>query len=198
MSSTLTDDKLYWHLSFWFHGRQPLTTCALLPWSWAESYEDYLSAGQSERQFLCQIRREIIRGHQLMLHLVAVWYFAHLQPVDPDEGVIDVTCCPAAIATDWQRLLVDISAQRQQSQQSQLEEYLHSAQRLYTRLAPSARSYHLAQTLPTPRCTVYGLVLCPGKNWLILGGGEHILKIVLIAEERTLIYLTGTGETCCP
>ncbi len=193
LSSTLTDHKFYWHLSFWFHAQQSPSTCRLNPWNWAASYDAHLLVSGSDRQSLCSIRHAIVQGHQLMLHLVTEWYFAHLQPVAPREDSADRRLWTGAIATNWQNLLADVETQRLQYHQTLYREHRDSAQRHLTRLAPSARAYYRAQSLPTPRCIVYGMVLCPEEDWLILGGSDRILKILLTFEKRTLTDLSGHG-----
>ncbi|NJK60172.1 MAG: hypothetical protein HC918_07965 [Oscillatoriales cyanobacterium SM2_1_8] len=185
--STLTDRKLYSHLAFWLHPQQSLLTCPLLPWIWEEALAHYEEQGYSERLAISRIRQQIVQTSQWILQVTIAWYYAHLYPLAPDlyRG------WPAVLVPGFQQLLAGIDAQRHRLQRERQQEQLRAAQSRYAQLAPSARAGHLAQTLPTPRCLVYGLAFWPERDWLVVGGSAQFLQVLTLGQGRTVATLTG-------
>jgi len=136
---------------------------------------------------LAQIGQQVVVGYQWFIKVAIFWYFAHLYPMTEET----LAAWPQVIVPGFRGLLSAIASQRKDWQQVQQRRYMDSARQRHAQLAPTTRRIYLAQTLPTPRCIVYGLGFWPEQNWLVIGGSAQFLQVWDLSQGRNLATLKG-------
>ncbi len=196
--STVSDHKLYIHVSMWHLQSKEVFKFSLIGWNWEEATEQLQIRQQTELQSLRAVRKTIVSVYQLLAAFAIDIYYLHLYPAyNPQllrlEKYFDKVGLDAAAVKFYLALLTDL----QKKQHQDFSQQLTAIDPISTGFASPATKntqdakWQLVDTLTSHSESVYSVSFSPDGQMLASASHDQTIKLWHVASRKGFRTLTG-------